>query len=63
VGGILANVFTGMIAETFIDAAYQFDWLSLLVTMVGLRYSPILRHRWPARAFWTSGRSRSWAGE
>jgi putative ABC transport system permease protein len=35
VGGILANVFTGIIAERFIEAAYDFDWLSLIVVMVG----------------------------
>ena len=35
VGGILANVFTGIIAEKFIDAAYEFDWGSLAVVMLG----------------------------
>ncbi len=30
-GGILAKVFTGLIAEKFRDVAYQFDWLSLLM--------------------------------
>lgn len=35
IGGILANVFTGIIAERFIDVAYEFDWPSLLVVTLG----------------------------
>ena len=35
VGGILANLFTGIIADKFIDAAYEFDWASLAVVVVG----------------------------
>lgn len=33
VGGILANVFTRIISDRFIDADFQFDWLSLLVVI------------------------------
>jgi putative ABC transport system permease protein len=35
VGGILANVFTRIISDRFIDAAFDFDWASLLVVMIG----------------------------
>lgn len=35
VGGILANVFTGIIVQKFIEAAYEFDWWSLIVVMAG----------------------------
>jgi putative ABC transport system permease protein len=35
VGGILANLFTRIISDRFIDAVFDFDWASLLVVMVG----------------------------
>ncbi len=35
VGGILANVFTRIVSDRFIDAAFEFDWLSLIVVMIG----------------------------
>ena len=35
VGGILANVFTRIVSDRFIDAAFDFDWLSLIVVMIG----------------------------
>lgn len=35
VGGVLANVFTRIVADKFIEANFEFDWISLLVTMVG----------------------------
>jgi len=35
VGGILANVFTRIVCDKFIDANFDFDWLSLLVVVVG----------------------------
>ena len=35
VGGILANIFTGIVADRFIDAPFDFDWRSLLVVIVG----------------------------
>ncbi len=35
VGGILANVFTGLISEKFINAHFDFQWSSLLIAMVG----------------------------
>ena len=35
VGGILANVFTRIIADKFIEASFEFDWLALLVVVVG----------------------------
>jgi putative ABC transport system permease protein len=35
VGGILANVFTRIVSDKFIDAAFEFNWLSLLVVMIG----------------------------
>jgi putative ABC transport system permease protein len=34
VGGVLANVFTGIIAQRFIETSYDFDWLSLVVVML-----------------------------
>jgi putative ABC transport system permease protein len=34
VGGILANVFTRIVSDRFIDAVFDFDWLSLLVVMI-----------------------------
>jgi putative ABC transport system permease protein len=38
VGGVLANLFTRIIANKFIDANFEFDWISLLVTMVGTAF-------------------------
>jgi len=35
VGGVLANVFTRIVSDKFIDAPFDFDWASLLVVMVG----------------------------
>ncbi|HEX4808726.1 MAG TPA: FtsX-like permease family protein [Bryobacteraceae bacterium] len=35
VGGLLANFFTKIVAEKFIEATFDFDWLSLLLAMVG----------------------------
>jgi putative ABC transport system permease protein len=35
IGGILANVFTRIVSDRFIDAAFTFDWLSILVVMIG----------------------------
>ncbi len=35
VGGILANLFTGIIADRFINAHFDFEWLSLLIVMLG----------------------------
>jgi len=35
VGGVLANVFARIVADKFIDAYVDFDWVSLLVTVVG----------------------------
>ncbi len=35
VGAILANIFTRIIAEKFIDASFGFDWLSLPFVLVG----------------------------
>ncbi len=35
VGGILANVFTGIISERFIDAPFDFDWRSLFLAILG----------------------------
>ncbi len=35
VGGILANVFTRVVSDKFIDVAFDFDWASLLVVMIG----------------------------
>jgi putative ABC transport system permease protein len=34
VGGILANVFTRIVSDRFIDAAFEFEWSSLLVVMI-----------------------------
>ncbi len=34
VGGILANLFTRIVADRFIDAAFDFDWRALLVVVV-----------------------------
>ena len=34
VGGVLANVFTRIISDKFIDANFDFDWLSLAVVIV-----------------------------
>src|SRR5581483_3676921 len=33
VGGILANLFTRIVSDRFIDAAFQFDWVSLVIAM------------------------------
>ena len=33
VGGILANIFTRIVSDRFIDAAFDFDWISLIVVM------------------------------
>lgn len=35
IGGILANLFTGVISEKFIHAPFRFDWLSLALVVVG----------------------------
>jgi putative ABC transport system permease protein len=35
VGGILANIFTRIVAEKFIEASSQFDWISLFVVIIG----------------------------
>ncbi len=35
VGGILANIFTRVVSEKFIEASPQFDWPSLLIAMIG----------------------------
>jgi putative ABC transport system permease protein len=35
VGGILANVFTRIVSDRFIDAAFDFDWISLVIVMFG----------------------------
>ncbi|MBV9766122.1 MAG: ABC transporter permease [Acidobacteriaceae bacterium] len=35
VGGVLANVFTRIVSDKFIDAPFDFDWLSLLIVMIG----------------------------
>jgi putative ABC transport system permease protein len=35
VGAVLANVFTRILSEKFIDASPAFDWASLIVVMVG----------------------------
>ena len=34
VGGALANVFTRIVADKFLDAAFRFDWLSLLAVIL-----------------------------
>jgi putative ABC transport system permease protein len=35
IGGILANLFTRIIADRFIETQFEFDWLSLLIVMLG----------------------------
>jgi len=35
IGGVLANVFTRIVSDKFIEAPFDFDWLSLVVVMVG----------------------------
>ena len=35
VGGLLANVFTRIVSDRFIDAPFDFDWLSLIYVMIG----------------------------
>ena len=35
VGGILANLFTRIVSDRFIDAAFDFDWMSLVFVMIG----------------------------
>jgi putative ABC transport system permease protein len=35
VGGVLANLFTRIVADKFIESAFEFDWRSLLIAMVG----------------------------
>jgi putative ABC transport system permease protein len=35
VGGALANLFTRVLSDRFLDAKFEFDWLSLLVVMAG----------------------------
>ncbi|MBV8864783.1 MAG: ABC transporter permease [Acidobacteriaceae bacterium] len=35
VGAILANLFTGVISNKFIDARFDFNWWSLLIAMIG----------------------------
>ena len=35
IGGVLANLFTRIISEKFIEASFDFDWWSLLVVMIG----------------------------
>jgi putative ABC transport system permease protein len=35
VGGVLANWFTKIIADKFIDTSFDFDWLSLLLVILG----------------------------
>ncbi len=35
IGGILANVFTRIISEKFIDTSFDFDWKLLLISVVG----------------------------
>jgi putative ABC transport system permease protein len=34
VGGVLANLFTRIVAEKFIDASFKFDWASLAICIV-----------------------------
>jgi putative ABC transport system permease protein len=34
VGGILANVFTRIVSDKFIEASFNFDWLSLIVVVI-----------------------------
>jgi putative ABC transport system permease protein len=35
IGGILANLFTRIISERFIDTSFDFDWKSVLISVVG----------------------------
>jgi putative ABC transport system permease protein len=35
VGSVLANVFTRIVSEKFIEASPRFDWLSLVIVMIG----------------------------
>ena len=35
VGGILANLFTRVVCDRFLDTHFEFDWVSLLVAVVG----------------------------
>jgi putative ABC transport system permease protein len=35
VGGVLANLFTRVLCDKFLDAKFEFDWLSLLVVIAG----------------------------
>jgi putative ABC transport system permease protein len=35
VGGVLANVFTSLLCDKFLDTRFEFDWPSLLVVMAG----------------------------
>lgn len=35
VGGVLANVFTRIISDKFLESSFRFDWLSLLIAIVG----------------------------
>jgi putative ABC transport system permease protein len=35
VGGVLANVFTRIVSDKFLETTFTFDWLSLLVVMLG----------------------------
>jgi putative ABC transport system permease protein len=35
VGAVLANVFTGIVSEKFIEVSPRFDWASLVVVMIG----------------------------
>ena len=35
IGGVLANIFSKIIAEKFVEASFSFDWLSLLVVTAG----------------------------
>ena len=35
VGGVLANLFTRVLCDKFLETKFEFDWLSLLVVMAG----------------------------
>ncbi len=35
VGGVLANLFTRLLCDKFLETSYEFDWLSLVVVMAG----------------------------
>lgn len=35
IGGILANVFTRILADKFINTSFDFDWVSVLIAMAG----------------------------